>query len=459
MIKETLQECAKLAHGFKSLRKKREQLPTFENTIEMREKIKNLEEEILHAEKAHKQMILILAQKEQILEDVLNYMSNKNKVLVGQAFLIILESKNTKYIQQLIEKYLFNFNKRYEYFKTFVYISEEAFDTLFHIMKNIGFDKNEFHIYVTMFLLKYISVNYLTNYLEYFYKLDNFSMELQKKILDKLVYFEEFNEVILKAYYNKHPYFFEDYEYNAGNRALVLLLQKKDAMALEILRKQENINQEDVILHLILHGDKEDGKVIANSLMSFIKNKQYEPNYSSPSAWLYQKLDFTLDTSSPLLYANILEAFLIKESDNFSFDELIGLLDYKLTKQFGAIDKQECNKILQRLKKEYKKQNIEYECWKEHSKKDTRRKYLSINLPTNQEYSILDILLSDSDYPLSRTLAYDELVISTGKYFPLNSSGYYTTLKKHAEVWLEYLERNREKYEPGRWIRYGKYVD
>ena len=54
---------------------------------------------------------------------------------------------------------------------------------------------------------------------------------------------------------------------------------------------------------------------------------------------------------------------------------------------------------------------------------------------------------------------YADLVISTGQYFPLNLAGYYSTFKEHAEVWSDYLEKNKEKYEAGRWIRYGKYLD
>ena len=52
-----------------------------------------------------------------------------------------------------------------------------------------------------------------------------------------------------------------------------------------------------------------------------------------------------------------------------------------------------------------------------------------------------------------------DLVIRTGQYFPLNLAGYYSTFKEHAEVWSDYLEKNKEKYEAGRWIRYGKYLD
>ena len=128
-----------------------------------------------------------------------------------------------------------------------------------------------------------------------------------------------------------------------------------------------------------------------------------------------------------------------------------------LGQQFGCGGKALCDELLEAQKKINRREVRDI--WEKIPKKDTRKKYTHIALPLDLRFSVLMMLMEPEAIPLASTNTYETLVISTGEYYPLNSSGYYTTLKKHAEVWLEYLEKNREKYEPGRWIRYGKYVD
>jgi len=447
MIIKTLEECVETFYKIQNTRDSREDFSSFNSIVEIENEIKINEFEIFKLENIHKELIKNIANQKQGLDDVLRCMEDINKNIVGQAFLIIIESKDKVIIQKMIEKYLFDIDKRYDILKNLVYISEEGFNTLFNIFIKIGFDKTEFHRYVTSYLLEYIRVNSLKEYLEVFYKLDNFSESLQEDILDNFRYLEEFHDVVIKAYKDKHSYFFEDEKYVVETTPFTLLLQKKDTIALNILRRDENIfYEDDVILYLILYGDKEDGKVIADALMRFIqKNKSHASNLNL-AYWLYKKLDYSLDISNPILYKNILDIFILNFENKESFEELTTLLEYKLRQQFGGIP-------------ESKEKNSQYEYWKKHPKKDNRKKHLSNAMATNQKLLVLQTLLSGTSYSLYPTLNYEQLIITTGKYFPLNSGGYYSNLKEQAQVWLSYLEENKEKYESGRWIRYGKYVD
>jgi hypothetical protein len=446
MIIKTLEECVEIFNKIKSVRDNREFLASFNSLVEVENEIRTSEFEILELESIHKKLIRNIASQTQGLDDVLECMKNTNKNIVGQAFLIIIDSKNKIIIQKMIEKYLFDKDKRYDIFQYLVYVSEDGFDILFNTLKKIGFDKTEFHQYVTAFLLKYIRANSLKEYLEIFYKLDNFSEDLQEKILNNLRYFEEFHDVVIQAYKDKHPYFFEDNQYIVETTPFSLLLQKEDTIALNILRQDDNIwHGDDVVLDLILHGNKEDGKVIADALIRFVKDNKFQDSSLDLAYWLYQKLDYTLDISSPLLYKNILEIFRLNFENKDSFEELTALLEYKLLQQFGKF--------------EVKEANSQYEYWLKHPKKDNRKKYLSDSLPISPQLLVLNTLMSETSYSLAPTISYEELIITTGQYFPLNSGGYYSTLKEHAEVWSDYLEKNKEKYKAGRWIRYGKYID
>jgi len=443
---KTLEECVAIFNKMKRVRDNREPFSFFYSIEEIENEISRGEFDILEVESIHKKLIKNIASHIQGLDDVLECMNHTNKNIVGQAFLVIVESKNEIMIQSMIEKYLFDTDKRYDIFQYLVYVSEEGFDALFNRLRNIGFDKTEFHRYVTAFLLEYIRANSLKEYLEIFSKLDNFSEELQEEILTNLRYFKEFHDVVIQAYKDKHSYFFEDNQYLVEETSFSLLLQKEDTIALNMLRQDENIwHGDDVVFDLILHGNKEDGKVIADALMRFVKDNKSKDSDLDLAYWLYKKLDYNLDVSSPLLYKNILEIFRLNFYYEDSFAELTALLEYKLATQFGDFEDKEANSP--------------YEYWLKHPKKDNRKKYLSNSMAITPKFLVLKTLLSTASHSLFTTLTYDQLIITTGEYFPLNSGGYYGTLKEHAEVWLKYLEKNKEKYEAGRWIRYGKYVD
>ncbi len=51
------------------------------------------------------------------------------------------------------------------------------------------------------------------------------------------------------------------------------------------------------------------------------------------------------------------------------------------------------------------------------------------------------------------------LVIYTGQYFPFDCYAYMEKQEAQMDVWEQYLEKNRDKFLPGRWVRWGEYVD
>ncbi len=53
----------------------------------------------------------------------------------------------------------------------------------------------------------------------------------------------------------------------------------------------------------------------------------------------------------------------------------------------------------------------------------------------------------------------DDLVIYTGQYFPFDCYAYMEKQEAQMDVWEQYLEKNRDKFLPGRWVRWGEYID
>ncbi len=52
-----------------------------------------------------------------------------------------------------------------------------------------------------------------------------------------------------------------------------------------------------------------------------------------------------------------------------------------------------------------------------------------------------------------------DLVVYTGQSFPFDPHAYMEKQEAQLDVWEQYLERNRDKFLPGRWVRWGEYID
>lgn len=443
MTKKTLEECASILDEIHTKRKHIERV-----SIEER---KEEEKEIIALEALHKKMVYQLAQNSENLEDILVCLNDENRKISGEAFLVIVESQNKKIIQVVIEKYIYNRAMRQQILSKMGYVSLEAFDVLFWTMKELGFEKTEAYGLITESLIDYISANHLIQYIDSFLEIEKFSLDFQEKIIKSLRYFEEFQKVLIKLYQENHPYFLK--ETSITDIVWTLLLQKQVIYAFKILRDENHIiNSNDIIFMLVRYGNKSDGKLIAEVLKDVIKNKK-PIKHQEQDYWLYKKVEeiYQSTVSSPEFLNNILDMFLLSSDDEIGY-----LLSLMLSTQFGD------NKLLTTIENIYEanetvnKQEV-YDLWIKHDRSDTRKKYLHNSKVVN----IKDFIFSSLAYSEStiRTNDYDDLVISTGEYFPLNLNGYYSDFKQQAQVWLDYLEENKEKFEAGRWIRYGEYVD
>ena len=125
MIIKTLEECVEIFNKMKRVRDDREFSSSLTSFNELEKEIGASEFEIFEVENIHKRLIKNIASQTQGLDDVLEYMKDTNKDIVGQAFLVIVESKNEIVIQKMIEKYLFDKDRRSKIFQYLVYVSED----------------------------------------------------------------------------------------------------------------------------------------------------------------------------------------------------------------------------------------------------------------------------------------------------------------------------------------------
>ena len=115
MIKMKLEECSTLLDEINVKRKNLEKLKD--------EELIWHEKEVLSLEKMHQQMIVKLANNNQILEDVLTYLDDKDKKISGEAFLIIVESQDIEVIKIMIKEYIYNRQMRNKTLSKIGYLS------------------------------------------------------------------------------------------------------------------------------------------------------------------------------------------------------------------------------------------------------------------------------------------------------------------------------------------------
>ena len=118
MIKKRLEESSKLLD---EINVKRENLDKLKD-----EELLWHEKEVLSLEKMHQQMIAKLAKNNQILEDVLVYVEDEDRKIAGQAFLIIIESRDEKSIEIMVNSFLSNREIRYKLLLNIGYVSLEV---------------------------------------------------------------------------------------------------------------------------------------------------------------------------------------------------------------------------------------------------------------------------------------------------------------------------------------------
>jgi len=459
MIKKMLQDNAALFNEANNLRSSTEMPSPIRNKgwKELKNKIDKYDARILFLEGQHQAMIKKLASDNNIVKSFLPYITDKDKDIKREAFFIITESQNKTCIRQMVKNTLpFSVNESSTLYSRMGFISVDAFRVLFDVVEEIGFEQPQNHSNLTLHILSYIRVYKLTDLMKKFTTLASFSTRLQRIILSELPFFEEFKDIVLNAYKNKHPYYYSHGELESSYAAVAFFLYQEEKMALRVLRNKDAIiGQYSIIRDLVTLGDKDDGLFIANALNEAINSGSWKRmGIKDKSRWLYMKLDEAFDISNPLLLENVIDLFRITIKHSMYDDELIGLLHEMLMAQFGELDIPYCTE----LEKKVDEIDLMPTCWHQHPKTDMRKKFLRLKEPYSYQRSVLFTLLNKAR-PLGSSFDHVKFMVATGERFPLNNFGYYGTLKPQVERWLDYFEDNNEKFEPGRWVRYGRYVD
>ena len=458
---------------FNDVKKKWEYLSPLDKDFQDRE------QRLIDKEAEYQELVEDLAQKKIIQDSIFTILEDEKQEeeILQQAFLIGLEVKKPEMSNKLIvwmceRKYSAHFSK------FLYYLSPEAFKVFFTEVENIGIE-SDLITSTLMEILEYVSNNKVTYAAKAFLDVKKFDEFYQEYILNELSKFPEFKEVIEKLYNDNDEYFEDALE---AQRGVSLLLVKLEEEGLSYLRNPNCIafsetGQRDLNRHGNYNEYQHIIKVYENNMPQYhesvdtsknIIDKDYiaplligikEAGTGTPEIipWMIKNFDAQYNESRWRLHDHLSYYFDARDDDQWyeindalydAWNEGDNVSLYK------ELPKDLQEKISTQLIQGFWNKWIE-----EHGYPKDKKK--RINLYDGSYYDILVELDARAHEPrrgITRNF-HNELIIATGEYFPLDSYGFYTTLKKHKDVWKKYLEENREKYEEGRWFRYGRYVD
>jgi len=469
MIKKILQESAELFDEAKKVRKS-EGMPSpinYKNNWKAFKKaIDDYDPKIIALEHQHQDYIKKLSSNTLLVKQILPYIKDENKAIRREALFVVAESKDKKLIQKMLQTTLsYSTHECAVFYQNFGFVSEEAFRVVFACAEEIGFDQPQNNYNMPKALLYYITNFHLVDLTKKFIKLEQFPQVLQYDIIDMLTFFEEYREIVLDTYKNNHPYY-SHYSAIGSNTFRMLMLYGEEKEALKVLRQKEVLVVEDASVgYLTSLGDKEDGRLVGKILReAFLSGEWKKQGFPYRSQWLFKKLDEAYDISNPFLLEEMIPLFKEIEKDANSDDpdvsmygeEVYELLNDMLASQFGYLDQEYCAKLDQKIPRE----DLVYQCWKDHPKTDTRKKFTHGSEAYSVQLHLLVTLtrgIESAVYPFS--LARFRIITGVDDTYLLNDSTYYSTTKAHVEKWLHHIESHKKSYEAGRWIRYGRYVD
>ncbi len=469
MIKKMLQESAKLFDEAAEARKSTEMPSSLmykNNWKGFKKAIDEYDPKIMNLEKQHQANIKKLSSNALLVKQLLPFIENKDHTIRREALFVIVESKDNKMIQQMLQATLsFSTVECAAFYERLGFVSEEAFRIVFECAEKIGFDQPQNNYNMAKALLNYITHFHLIDLTKKFTKLEKFPKILQYDIIEMLSFFEEYREFILDTYINNHSYY--SYYSSPGTDAFkMLMLCREEKTALKVLRQKDVlVGEYSSVGYLTELGDKSDGSLMGKMLRkAFLSGEWNKQEFSYRSQWLHDKLDEAYDISNPFLIEEMIPLFKEIYKDAVSDDEDISmyggeiydLLNSMLIAQFGELDQEYCAKLDQKLPRE----DLVYQCWKDHSKSDMRRKFLRGSEAYSVQLYLLVTLINGIQtltYPFD--LQKFRTITGAGDEYLFNRSTYYSTTKAQVEKWLHYIESNKKNYEAGRWIRFGRYVD
>ena len=469
-LKKMLQESARLFDEAAEARKSTEMpspLMYKNNWKGFKKAIDEYDPKIINLEKQHKAYIKKLSSNTLFVRQLLTFIKDKDKAIQRESFFVIIESKNKEIIDQMIKTTLsFSISESSTLYGMLGFVSEEAFRIVFECAKKIGFDQPQNNHNMAKALLDYITHFHLVDLSNQFTKLDKFPQVLQYDIIEMLSFFEEHREFVLNTYKNNHPYYFH-YSSPRTNTFKILMLCYEEKEALKVLRQKDVlVGEYSSVGYLTELGDKSDGSLMGKMLReAFLSGEWKKSGLSDRNYWLYEKLDEAYNISNPLFLEEMTP--LLKElyKDDYNQDDYVPmygedpyfLLNNMLWEQLNETDREHC---IKECGSKFSENELVYQCWVKHSKKDMRKKFLL----GSDLYSVQMALLATLAYGMETQghpyqLAEYRIITGANDSYLFNRSTYYSTTKAQTEKFLQLIESNEKNYEAGRWIRFGRYVD
>lgn len=432
-------------------------------------------------ENEHKSIIKKVAEIENLDELFFEFLDDENKKIRMQLFLIFIESKNEKIIKKFIDWLIVDYKRVNKYHYFFGYLSDESFYFFYKTLKGIGLFQTDNHTHLAIIFLDYFVLKNDDEFISDYYNIITSHDKFYGEVFDNICFFSSVKQLILEEYSKKDNSSLRYKEIEIGNIiGWAFLLQKDDFLAFKCLRNYDTLinNQvypEDSISNLNIYGNKQDGQVILNAIDYGMKNGILDKEGKA----IFNLLENILKTvTNPILINGLVKYFKL---DNYRLKRVLHEMLYT---QYGdVVDVELCNKIgyslsrlnvyskeiLQKRLNKMEKIDIEFvsseylfNYWskiiKEFSHLKTCQEKKSFY--TGQGYNIKEeLIVYSEEFSTFSSSQLENLIIYTGQYFPLDYTGYYSKIKAQLFVWEKYIDDNIEKFENGRWYRYGRYVD
>ena len=434
--------------------------------------------DLLEKEAEHQQLIQELAKKPVMLNHVIDLIQDENEDIRREAFLVAVESKNEKVLDDLIQleidfsKYAHVDGRGGGSFKTAIYLPllSDAAAKLFLDKLFVLWTDKRFNLFSDIDIIEHVAANQLIEYIGYFEDISSFGDFMQRHILGDLCCLDGFGSVLTESHAKNHDYFLDGYPMHA---AIPFLIAGEETLGLQQLRKPSNIISDIAETNWFNgYANKSDSALMIKEIKE--REPQEEDDYTV-SRWIqglasgggnYDYVNLFLDLLKKNRYLVSLEIcyqfkyfFLLTEDSEF-YDNYVSITN--------ALNSASYIESINELEPEERPLVDGAYIWnfwekvynKNKSKIDISRK---IDMDEGGGYSLkrmLERVLYDGPNKSGLSLCeeYRRLITFTGQHFPLDTGGYYTKLKAHAQVWFDHLEANKGELEDGRWWRYGKRI-
>ena len=435
----------------------------------------------IEKENEHKNIIKKVAETEHLDDMFFEYLDDENKKIRMQIFLILIESKNKKTITKFIDWIVVDYKRVNNYRYFLGYLSDESFYFFYKTLKEIGLFKTDNHTRLSVSFLDYFVLKSDDGFIEDFYEIIITDNKFYFEVWDNIRFFSKAKELILEAYYREDNSHLRYKDIEEGDSVgWTFLLQQNEYLAFKCLRNYDTLTNHKVnpkysVLNLVVLGNKEDGQTILDAIDYGMKNGILDKEGKS----IFDLLENILQTvTNPILINGLVKYFKL---DNYRLKRVLhemlylqyrDVVDVKLCSHIeyilGGLNvyskeilERRLNKI-EEIDRKFVSSEYLFNYWRKIIKEFSHLKVYQEkkSFHTGKAYNIKEELVAYSEeWATSPSFQLGNLIIYTGQYFPLDYTGYYSKIKAQLSVWEKYIDENIEKFEEGRWYRYGKYVD